>query len=300
MYGLAIEAKNRGDEAKISTALHKLAEEDPTFRVERIAATKQTVIRGMGDLHMRVLLEKLQHRFKLELDTQPPKVAYRETIRAAADGHHRHKKQTGGAGQFGEVMLTVEPLTNGQAEQTPADGLEFIDDTFGGSIPKQFMPAIEKGIRQAMEQGAVAGYPITGVRVRVTDGKHHPVDSKEVAFITAGKRAFIDAVRKAKPVLLEPVCRVEITAPSSAMGDISADLSSKRGQMGDTDYLPGDTVLIHAKVPLAEMQNYSSVLKSLTGGQGSYTMDYSHDDPTPPNVQQEIMARYAPADEDED
>ena len=294
MYGLAIEAKSRGDETKVSTALHKMVEEDPTFRVERIAATKQTVIRAMGELHMRVILEKLHNRFKVELDTQDPKVAYKESIRDSAEGHHRHKKQTGGAGQFGEVYLRVEPMTDEEIAEKN-DILDFVDDTFGGSIPKQFLPAIEKGVRQAMEEGAVAGYPMRGVRVSVYDGKYHPVDSKEVAFVTAGKRAFIDAVSKAKPVLLEPFCNVEVTAPSSAMGDITANLSTKRGQVGETDYLPGDMVQVHAKVPLSEMGRYSSELKSLTQGQGSYAMEYSHDEPTPGNVQAEIIAAFQPA-----
>ncbi len=296
MYGLALEAKTRGDEAKISTALSKIREEDPTFNVERIAATHQTVARAMGELHMRVILEKLLRRFKLELATEPPKVAYKETITAKADGHHRHKKQTGGAGQFGEVYLRVEPLVSPESSTPP---FEFVDDTFGGSIPRQFLPAIEKGVRKAMIDGAVAGYPLTGVRVSVYDGKYHAVDSKEVAFVAAGKWAFIDAIRKAKPVLLEPIVSVEITAPSSSMGDISADLSGKRGQMGETEYLPGDIVLIHAKVPLAEMNQYSSVLKSMTGGQGSFVMDYSHDDRTPPNVQAEIVAKYQPHPDDD-
>ncbi|MCA9293294.1 MAG: elongation factor G [Phycisphaerales bacterium] len=296
MYGLALEAKTRGDEAKISTALAKISEEDPTFRVERIAATHQTVARAMGDLHMRVILEKLHRRFKLDLATEPPKVAYKETITTKAEGHHRHKKQTGGAGQFGEVYLRVEPIAASENGDAP---FEFVDDTFGGSVPKQFLPAIEKGVRQAMIDGAVAGYPLTGVRVSVYDGKYHPVDSKEVAFVTAGKRAFVDAIRKAKPVLLEPIVAVEITAPSSSVGDISADLSSKRGQMGETEFLPGDMVLIHAKVPLAEMNAYSSVLKSMTGGQGSFVMDYSHDDRTPPNVQADIIAKYQPHEEED-
>lgn len=297
MYGLAIEAKSHGDETKIGTALHKLVEEDPTFRVERIAATKQTVARALGELHMRVIMEKLHNRFKLDLETTPPRVAYKETITSQAEGHHRHKKQTGGAGQFGEVHLKVEPMTQAEMDEK-GDILDFVDDTVGGSIPRQFMPAIEKGIRQALEHGAVAGYPMEGVRVRVFDGKHHPVDSKEVAFITAGKKAFIDAVNKARPVLLEPVCDVEVSAPSSAMGDITANLSTKRGQVGETDYLPGEMVVIHAKVPLSEMGRYSSELKSVTAGQGSFVMDYSHDEPTPPNVQQEIIAAYKPEDDD--
>lgn len=294
MFGVAVTAKSRGDEGKVGTALSKMMEEDPTFLIERPKATGQTVARGMGELHMRIIFEKLKNRFKLELDTEPPKVAYKETITAKAEGHHRHKKQTGGAGQFGEVYLRIEPL-NGGAET----GFEFVDETVGGSVPRQFLPAIEKGVRQVLSNGAVAGYPLTGVRVAVYDGKHHPVDSKEVAFVTAGKRAFIDAVQKARPALLEPFVDVEVTAPSSSMGDINADISGKRGQVLNTDMLPGDMVIITAKVPLAEMGTYSSQLKSMTAGQGSFVMDYSHDERTPPNVQAEIVAAYKPDDEED-
>lgn len=297
MYGLALKARSRGDEGKISNALHKIQEEDPTFIVERVAATGQTVARAMGMLHMRVILERLKSRYKLELETEPPKVAYKETIKGQAEGHHRHKKQSGGAGQFGEVYLRVEPYeldasSNGQA-------YEFIDETVGGSIPKQFLPAIEKGVKNAMVEGVIAGYPLTGVRVSVYDGKHHPVDSKEVAFVTAGKRAFRDAVNKAKPVLLEPVVDVEITAPQSSMGDINSDISSKRGQVLNTDMLPGEACHIHAKVPLAEMTNFTSELKSITAGQGAFTMDYSHDAPAPPNVQSAIVAEFEHKDEED-
>lgn len=297
MYGIAIEAKSHADETKVAGALHKLLEEDPTFKVERVTATKQTVAYAMGELHMRVVLEKLDHRFKVELNTETPKVAYKESIRGNGDAKYRHKKQTGGAGQFGEVSLKVEPISGNSEDAT--DGLLFVDETVGGSIPRQFMPAIEKGIRQAMTDGAIAGYPVTDVCVRVYDGKHHPVDSKEVAFISAGKRAFIEAFAQAKPVLLEPFCDIEITAPASAMGDISADLSTKRGQLGGTDYLPGDMVLIHAKAPLAEMRNYAPQLKSITGGQGTFTMHYSHDEPTPAHVQQEIVAAFEPGHDDD-
>jgi elongation factor G len=298
MYGLAIEAKSRGDETKIGGALQKLREEDPTFHVDRVAATKQTVARAMGELHMRVLMERLHNRFKLDLNTEPPKVAYKETIAGKADGHHRHKKQTGGAGQFGEVYLRVAPLENG-AEEEAAGGLQFVDATVGGSVPRQFMPAIEKGIRQAMINGCVAGYPLSGVRVEVYDGKYHPVDSKEVAIMTAGKRAFIDAINKARPTIMEPICDLEITAPQSAMGDITADLSGKRGHIIDTVILPGDMCVIKAKAPLAELNAYSNQLKSMTAGQGAYVMDYSHDGQTPPNVQQDIIAAYKPHEEED-
>lgn len=294
MYGLAISPKSRGDETKLGAAITKMTDEDPTFLVERVLATHQTVARAMGELHMRVMLEKLKNRFHVEVETETPKVPYKETITAKAEGHHRHKKQTGGAGQFGEVYLRVEPLP-----QDHETGFEFEDDTFGGSVPKQFMPAIEKGIRQALEHGVIAGYPFGGVKVSVYDGKHHPVDSKEVAFITAGKKAFMDAVQKAKPVLLEPYVEIEITAPQDCMGDISADISGKRGRIQGSDMLPGDMCIVRAIVPLSEVRNYSSQLKSITGGQGSYTMDYSHDEPCPANVQAEVVAAYKPKEEED-
>ncbi len=292
MSGLAVTPKRRGDEQKIGDALAKLVEEDPTFKVTRDSVTNETVIHGMGDLHLRVILEKLKGRFNVEVDTKPPKIAYRETIQGKAEGHHRHKKQTGGAGQFGEVYLRVEPMDRGS-------GFEFVNDIFGGSIPNQFLPAVEKGIRQAMEQGAIAGYPMQDIRVSVYDGKHHPVDSKEVAFVTAGKRAFIDAVMKARPALLEPMVNVEVTVPSQYMGDITGDLSGKRGRIQGTDMLAGDQVSIQAVVPLAEIGNYQGQLKSVTGGQGSFTMELSHYDPVPPHVQEQIAAQYKPRDEED-
>lgn len=288
MYGLAIELKNHADETKFSGALHKLLAEDPSLVIERIAATKQTVMRGLGEMHLRVVLEKFKDQMGIELNTQPPKVAYKETITAKAEGHHRHKKQTGGAGQFGEVYLRVEPL--------PADhetGFEFVNGTVGGSIPRGFMPAIEKGVRQALEHGAVAGYPMHGIRVEVYDGKYHDVDSKEIAFITAGKKAFIDAVNKARPVLLEPFVHLEVTVPSDKMGDIAGDLSTKRGRVQDTQMLPGDMCTVVAQAPVSELQTFSTELKSITGGAGSYTMEYSHDENTPPHIQQEVIAAFA-------
>lgn len=284
MYGLAIELKNHADEAKFSGAMHKILAEDPCLNLERIAATKQTVLRGLGELHLRIVIERMKDAFGIDLATSAPKVAYKETITGKAEGHHRHKKQTGGAGQFGEVWLRVEPL--------PADhetGFVFENSTVGGSVPRQFMPAIEKGIRQTLEHGAVAGYPFTGVRVQVYDGKYHPVDSKEIAFITAGKKAFIDAVSKAKPVLLEPIVTLEVTCPSGYMGDIAGDLSTKRGRVMDTRMLPGDMCTVVAQAPLSELQTFSTELKSITGGSGSYTMEYSHDENTPPHIQQEVI-----------
>ena len=286
MFGLAIELKNHADEAKFSPAIHKLQEEDPCLVMERIAATKQTVLRGLGELHLRITLEKLKETAGVDLMTSTPKVAYKETISANADGHHRHKKQTGGAGQFGEVYLRVAPLP-----QDHPEGFEFVNATVGGAIPRQFMPAIEKGVRQALEHGAVAGYPMTGVKVEVYDGKYHAVDSKEVAFITAGKKAFIDAVNKARPVLLEPFVTVEVTAPAAHMGDITGDLSNKRGRVLDTE-IGDDMCVITAQAPLSELNNYSTELKSMTGGSGSFSLDYSHDEPTPPNIQHEVISAF--------
>jgi len=296
MYGLAIEGKSKGAETKLGEAMHKMTAEDPTFVMERVAATHETVVRGLGEQHLRMKLKLLKDRYGVDVNSRPPKVAYKETITAKAEGHHRHKKQTGGAGQFGEVYLRVEPITE------PTENGEtfvFADETFGGSVPKQFLPAIEKGIRQILSGGAIAGYPMHGIRVAVYDGKHHPVDSKEVAFMTAGKKAFIDAVQKARPVLLEPFVDLEITCPANMLGDISSDISGRRGRIQGTDMLPGNQVVVQAQAPLAEVMTYSAQLKSITGGAGSYTMAYSHDEPTPPNVQQEVVAQFKPREEED-
>jgi elongation factor G len=245
MYGLAITPKARGDEGKISTQLAKLSEEDPTFKWHTDRQTHEIVINGIGELHLRLALEKLKNR-GVQVDTKPPKIAYRETIMSNADGHHRHKKQTGGAGQFGEVFLRVEPLERGK-------GFEFVNEVFGGTIPGQFIPAVEKGVREALDIGVLAGYPLQDVRVVVTDGKHHPVDSKEVAFKTAGKYAFKDAIMKAKPVLLEPLVNMEVTVPEGQMGTITGDLSGKRGRIQGTDMVGGGMAVVKAQAPLTEV-----------------------------------------------
>jgi elongation factor G len=291
MFGLAITPKARGDEQKLSLQLAKFAEEDPTFRWATDRQTHEVVINGIGELHLRLVLEKLANR-GLHVDTKPPKIAYRETISNAADGHHRHKKQTGGAGQFGEVFLRIEPLERGK-------GFEFVNEIFGGSIPGQFVPAVEKGVRDLLEQGVIAGFPLQDVRVAVTDGKHHPVDSKEVAFRTAGKYAFKEAVLKAHPVLLEPIVNMEVTVPEDKMGAITGDLAGKRGRIQGTDILPGGIALIKAMAPLSEVMQYQSQLKSVTGGQGSFSMELSHYDPVPPQVQQQIASQYKPKVEEE-
>ena len=292
MYGLAIQAKSRGDEQKISDALHKLGAEDQSFMVEHNAATNETVIRGLGEFHLRIMLEKLKDRYNVEVSTRPPKIAYKETITTNADGHHRHKKQTGGAGQFGEVFLKVEPLPRGE-------GFEFVDAVVGGVIPKPLIPAVEKGIKQALADGALSGNPMQDIRVTVYDGKHHPVDSKEVAFIAAGKKAFLDAFHKARPVVLEPIVDINVTAPSDAMGDINADISGKRGRISNTLALAGGMSTISASVPLSELDNYQSQLKSMTGGVGSFSLSFSHYDPVPGKTQKELIAAYKPSQEDE-
>ncbi|RYZ02746.1 MAG: elongation factor G, partial [Comamonadaceae bacterium] len=227
VHGLAIEPKRRGDEQRLHDILHKLVSEDPCLRLDHVATTNESVVYGLGELHLRTLLERLTEVHGCQVDTRPPRIAYRETVTAAAEGHHRHKKQTGGAGQFGEVYLRIEPLARGT-------GFEFVDEVKGGAIPHNFMAAVEKGVRQAMEQGVVAGYPVVDLRVIVYDGKHHTVDSKEIAFVTAARKALAAAVQAARPCLLEPVVDVEITAPEHHMGDITGDLAARRGQVSGT------------------------------------------------------------------
>jgi elongation factor G len=291
MAGLAISPAKRGDEQKLSEALHKLQLEDPCVKIEHNASTNETVLRGMGELHLRVILERMRERYNVEVQTHPPRIAYLETITMPAEGHHRHKKQTGGAGQFGEVYLRVAPLPRGS-------GFEFVDDVVGATIPGQFIPAVEKGVRQVLETGAIAGYPLRDIRVSVYDGKHHPVDSKEVAFVTAGKKAFIDAIQKARPIVLEPIVKLQVTAPSHAMGDLAGDLSSRRGRVLGNTTRPGNRVTIEGEVPLAEIENYQSRLKSLTGGEGSYNIELDRYEPVPPLKQQELTNAYKPRHED--
>jgi len=286
MHSLAIEPKRRGDEQKISDALHKLSAEDPTFRVEHNATVNQTIISGLGDLHMRYVLDRMANQYHVEVSTKPPRIPYRETITARAEGHHRHKKQTGGAGQFGEVFLKVEPLKRGA-------GFDFVDQVKGGAIPNQFIPAVEKGVRQVLDAGPVAGYPVHDVRVIVYDGKYHDVDSKEIAFIAAGKRAFMDAISKARAIVLEPIVNIEITAPEANMGDIAGDLSSKRGQLSGTDSAAPGTLVIKGQAPLSELSNYQARLKSVTAGQGSYTIEFARYEPVPPSIQKALAEQHA-------
>jgi len=292
MSGLAIEPERRGDEQRLADALHKLTAEDPCVRIEHHAAVNETVLYAMGDFHLRVLLERMSERYGVRVKTHPPSIPYRETITRSADGHCRHRKQTGGAGQFGEVYLRVEALERGS-------GFEFVDKVAGGSIPGQFIPAVEKGVRQVLSEGALAGFPMQDIRVVLQDGKHHPVDSKEVAFVSAGRKAFLDAVQKASPIVLEPVVRLEITAPASSIGGITGDLATKRARINGNSALPGGLATVSALVPLAEISDYQTRLKALTGGEGAYRLELSHYDPVPPRRQQELIESWRPRSEGE-
>ncbi|TWH05523.1 elongation factor G [Pseudoxanthomonas taiwanensis] len=294
MFGLAVQATSRGQEQKLSQALRKLAEEDPAFVVEHNVEVNETVIRGLSELHLRVMLERLKERFGLEVVTRPPRIAYRETISIAAEGHCRHKKQTGGAGQFAEVFLRVEPLERGA-------GFQFVDEVKGGVIPGQFIPAVEKGVRMALQGGAISGHPVQDVRVVVYDGRHHPVDSKEIAFVTAGRKAFLDAVAKARPLVLEPVVALEVSVPEAQVGDVTGALATRRARIVGTD--SGDGLraesIVRAQVPQAELEGFAAELKSLTAGKGRYALDFSHYEPVPPNVQQKLVEGWKPKPEED-
>ena len=292
MQGLAVETHKKGDEQRLFDVLHKLEMEDPCFVVERHPSTNETVIRGLGEIHLKSKIDKMAAQYKIEVSTAPPRIPYRETILRNADGHHRHKKQSGGAGQFGEVFLKIEPLERGV-------GFEFVDQVKGGVIPTVFLPAVEKGVRQALLDGVVAGYPVEDVRVIVYDGKTHAVDGKEVAFVTAGRKATIAAIRAASPIVLEPIVRIEITGPNDAVGDLSGDLSGRRGHNTGTENRSSGMSAISGEVPLAEITEFQSRLKSLTGGQGSYTIEFSRYAQVPPTVQSQMADKYK-LHEDED
>ena len=282
-HGVAISPSRRGDEQRVWETLGKLVSEDPCLRIEHVAATNETIVYGLGEQHLRVLLARLREGYKLDVQTRPPRIAYRESITIPAAAQYRHKKQSGGAGQFGEVHLRVEPLPRGT-------GFEFVDQVKGGTIPGQFIPAVEKGVREALAEGVIAGYPVEDVRVIVHDGKHHPVDSKEIAFVTAGKKATRAAIRDARPVVLEPIARIQITAPDSAMGAITGDLSSRRGMVSGTDSGKLGTLTVTGQAPVAELSDYQNRLNALTGGQGSYALALSHYEVVPPQVQTQLTA----------
>ncbi|MEI6412909.1 MAG: elongation factor G [Pseudomonadota bacterium] len=291
LFGRAVRPLKHGDEQKLADALHKLSSEDPSMQVEHNAVANELVLRGLGEMHVNVLLARLRKHYHVEVEAHPPSIPYRETITVAAEGHHRHKKQTGGAGQFGEVFLRVTPLARGA-------GFEFVDDVVGGTIPGQFIPAVEKGVRQALAEGAVAGYPIHDVQVSVYEGKYHPVDSKEIAFTTAGRKAFLDAMAKARPTVLEPIAQIEITAPGGAVGDLAGDLSSRRGRVSGTEVQNNGQVVIRGEAPLAELEGYESRLKSITGGEGLYRLSFDRYEPVPAHIQQQLTKHFQIKDED--
>jgi elongation factor G len=321
MFGLAVEPKNRGDEQKISQSLHKIADEDPTFRVTHDPQTHELVINGVSQLHLDVIQHRLKKRFDLEVVTKEPKIPYRETIQAEGEADYRHKKQTGGRGQFGEVHMRIYPLpreikTQLECEEEFANksrfekmrschydadhNFAFIDHIVGGTIPNQFMPAVEKGCKEILEQGAIAGYRMQDLAVEVHFGKYHDVDSSEAAFKTAARQALRRAVRTATPVLLEPVVKLEVTVPSRFTGAILGDLNTKRGQVENQDSLAGDLAVISAKVPLSEVTKYAAQLGSITQGQGAYSMDFSHYDVVPPMIQRQIEAKAKIAHDDDE
>jgi elongation factor G len=278
----AIEPKSRGDEEKISTALHRLQEEDPTISYNRDQQTKELLLAGQGQSHIEVTVAKLKRRFGVEVNLKLPRIPYRETISAATEAHGRHKKQTGGHGQFGDCKVKFEPLPRGS-------DFEFVDDIFGGSIPRQFIPAVEKGIQDARMRGFLAGYPMVDFRATVFDGSFHAVDSNELSFKMAGSLAFKDGMSRARPTLLEPIMDVEVYAPSDYAGDLMGDLNSRRGRIGGMD-TRGASTIIRAKVPMSEMLTYEQHLTSATGGRGSYHMEFSHYEEVPQHLHGKIVA----------
>jgi elongation factor G len=290
VHGLAIEPKRRGDEQRLYDILQKLVSEDPCLRIERHEGSNETLVYGLGELHLRALLARLTEVHGCQVETRPPRIAYRETVRAPAEGHHRHKKQTGGAGQFGEVFLRIEPLPRGA-------GFEFVDEVRGGAIPGNFMPAVEKGVRQGMEQGVLTGHPVVDLKVTVYDGKFHSVDSKEIAFVTAGRKALIAAVQAARPCVLEPIVDMEISAPAQVLGDITGDLAARRAQVSGTQSGADGALTVLAQAPLAEVSSYQLRLNAITGGQGNFTMAFSHYEPVPPNLQAQLAAQYRPKED---
>lgn len=315
MVGLAVAPKARGDEAKLSGALHKITEEDSTIHLDHDPETKEMVLTGMSELHLTLIQERLKRRDHVEIETHEPKVPYRETVQANAEGSYRHKKQSGGAGQFGEVHIRMYPLPEGIDPEEWATKERFpqlkkihyhergnflwVDSVVGGAIPGNFMPAIEKGFLERIKQGVIAGFPVQNVCVEVHYGKDHPVDSNETAFKMAASKAFAKVFKEARPALLEPIVNMHITVPADNVGDVSSDLAGRRGQMAGMESAGGGMTTVEAKAPLAEVATYARTLSSMTGGQGSYTMEFAHYEVVPGNVQQEVISQ-AKLQEDED
>jgi elongation factor G len=278
----ALQPKAKGDEDKISNALARLAEEDPTLRYHYDPETRQLLISGVGQLHVEVTLERMKRKFNAEVILLPPRIPYKETVRGRAQVQGRHKKQTGGRGQFGDCWIEVEPLARG-------GGVEFVDKIFGGSIPRNFIPSVEKGVRARLLRGVLAGYPVVDIRVTLYDGSFHSVDSSDIAFQLAGQIAAEKGVQESRPSLLEPIMNVEVTVPSSLAGDVIGDLNSRRGKIMGMD-AGGDTTVVHAQVPMAEMLNYEPNLRSMSGGRGSYSMEFSHYEELPGMLAEKVVA----------
>jgi elongation factor G len=315
MVGLAVTPKTRGDETKLSGALHKITEEDSTVHLQHDAETKEMVLTGMGELHLSLLRERLKRRDKVEVEVHEPKIPYRETIQIDADGSYRHKKQSGGSGQFGEVHIRMYPFPE---DVTPEEFITkerfphfkskhyheknhflWVDTVVGGTIPGNFLPAIEKGFLEKIATGVVAGYPVQNICVEVHFGKDHPVDSNETAFRIAARQAFSAVFKQAKPSLLEPIVKLAITVPVDKVGDVSSDLSGRRGQMVGMDSAGGGMTTVEANAPLGEVMTYARTLSSMTGGQGSYTMEFARYDVVPGNVQQQIVSQAKIKEEEE-
>ncbi len=287
LYAVAVSPATQADSAKLGASLHALTEEDPTIRVENVSATRQTLLQGMGDTHVDVAIRHLESKYGVTVETTSPRVPYQETISRTASAQYRHKKQTGGAGQFAEVHMRVEPLSeNGE--------FEYVSEVFGGSISSVFLPSIEKGIRQVMAQGVVAGFPVVGIKAVVYDGKEHPVDSKDIAFQTAGREVFKLAVQDASPVLLEPVYQMEVTVPEEYMGDIMGDVNTRRGRVQGMEQ-KGNRSVIRALIPFAEILNYSTELRSMTQGRGFYSIVFDHYDAVPAHLADGVIKQYKDA-----
>lgn len=284
LYTVAVVPATKADSAKMSQSLHALIEEDPTLSVEYVQATKQNVLQGMGESHIDAAIHSLESKFGVRVETSLPRVSYQETVTRNGNAHYRHKKQTGGAGQFADVELRVEPLERGA-------GFEYASEVFGGAIPTTFIPSIEKGIRQVLDQGVLAGYPIVDVKAVVYDGKYHPVDSKDIAFQTAGREGFKQAMREAGPALLEPIYNIQVTVPDEYMGDVMGDLNTRRGRVQGMEQR-GNRTIVRAQVPLAEILRYGTDLRSMTQGRGIYAIDFDHYEPVPSHLVDSIVEHH--------
>jgi len=283
VISVAIEPKTKTDQDKMTVALQKLGEEDPTFKVHVDEETGQTIISGMGELHLEVIVDRLFREFKVEANVGRPQVSYKETIRKATKAEGKFVRQSGGRGQYGHVVIELEP-------QEPGTGYEFVNKIVGGTVPKEYIPAVDAGIREAMENGILAGYQMVDVKVRLVDGSYHDVDSSEIAFKVAGSMALREAAKRAQPVLLEPVMKIEVVVNEEYMGDVIGDINSRRGRVEEMEPR-GNTQVIHGYVPLAEMFGYATELRSRTQGRGTYTMQFSHYEEVPQSIAQDIIAR---------